>query len=187
MNIWTALLLSGVFGGPSVAAKERAADPAWYRCRADADCALGFDPCGWPAAVNGKRRKVHEDWAREVGAAIDCLAPRKEDVRDPVCVRRRCEALRKVGKEEARARRECLEKGGEWGGLEHGRGRTPGCALPAPDAGKPCTDGAQCASRFCLARKGESAEQTRCHAFLSVPKGCFTFREKERAESRCID
>jgi len=172
---------------PAPAADTLAADPAWSACRADSDCVGTFDPCGWPAAVNRKSKAAHEGWAAMAGASIRCVAPPKDKGRDIECVRRRCEALPKEGRVEKRQRKECEAKGGRWGGLETGRGRTPGCTPPAADGGKACSDGTQCSSGACLQDQGDASGKPRCYEWRTAPKGCYLFWERGRAANRCID
>lgn len=74
----------------------------------------------------------------------------------------------------ARLEQRCQALGGRWGGRAYGRGRSPGCSLPTRDAGKSCTQPAQCQSA-CLvdtaaARPGAAAP-CRCARWTRVDKG----------------
>lgn len=63
----------------------------------------------------------------------------------------------------------CEAKGGQWGGVVSGRGRSPGCNLPTNDAGKKCSDSSQCES-VCIAHD-ESNKNCSCYPWTRLGKG----------------
>jgi hypothetical protein len=90
---------------------------------------------------------------------------------------------------------ECTQKGGQWMGEKHGRGRASGCAMPVEDAGRKCSDGAECTSGFCIVKKDEDEDtgprdcgsSGECYGFNSPPKGCHAFFEHGKCEAKCVD
>lgn len=51
--------------------------------------------------------------------------------------------------------KKCVELGGRWAGYIMGRGRSWGCVMSAPDAGKFCTDGDECQSKQCVVQTAD--------------------------------
>lgn len=60
-------------------------------------------------------------------------------------------------------------KVGNGGGVESGRGRSPGCNLPTKDAGKKCVDSSQCES-VCISNDFSNANCS-CYAWERLGKG----------------
>ncbi|MBI5200402.1 MAG: hypothetical protein HY925_02350 [Elusimicrobia bacterium] len=159
-------------------------DPKWYACTRDSQCVAAEGLCGSPGAVNRKFRDPHLAWTSQRNAEIDCehVIAGPQDIE---CLAKKCTSSAKTSLDERKQRRACFDAGGSWGGLEHGRGRSPGCTKPAPDAGKPCTDGAQCASGSCVGERGGG--KPGCWEWLGAPKGCRDFWKNGKPQSVCVD
>lgn len=58
---------------PAKADECRAGHPEWYRCVADADCVLIYNPCGWPTeAAASAFAEEAKTCNRHVGTALSC-------------------------------------------------------------------------------------------------------------------
>jgi hypothetical protein len=68
----------------------------------------------------------------------------------------------------------CVARGGRWMGRVSGRGRMTGCNLPTHDAGKACSDKADCEGP-CVHRK--------CHGWHDY-RGCGVYI---KGKAQCID
>lgn len=91
-----------------------------------------------------------------------------------------------VAGEAPSTRAECLARGGEW--KRPGRLPVERCLLPTTDAGRACTDAAQCQG-LCLAADGATdgaPASGRCSADTDV-FGCRTRVEGGRAVTLCVD
>jgi len=73
---------------------------------------------------------------------------------------------------DASTQHECLEKGGTW--QKWGMLQKEYCQIPAPDAGKSCTDGSQCSLGSCISESGTLPGA--CQTYKNI-FGCFTFVE----------
>jgi predicted small secreted protein len=80
---------------------------------------------------------------------------------------------------------QCAAQGGELRGVC--RRQTRQCVVPYPDAGRPCTDGDQCAGD-CLAPDGEPGHTAGVCQADNDPCGCrFTIEDGRPAQGVCVD
>ena len=82
----------------------------------------------------------------------------------------------------AKLEKECLARGGRWGGTESGHGRSPGCNQRMLDAGKPCTESSECVGG-CI----KQADGAKCAEFGGF-RGCGLLQSSpEGIQEICVD
>ena len=81
---------------------------------------------------------------------------------------------------------QCAKQGGQWGGVEQGRGRIPGCNAATKDGGKSCEASDQCEGA-CLESFAGNKPVHQCSQYKQN-KGChILMRTKDGIQNMCID
>ncbi len=81
----------------------------------------------------------------------------------------------------------CVQQGGQWGGVIHGRGRSPGCNEPTKDAGKICEDSSQCEAGCVPGYDKVTQKPANTCAAYKYGKGHFIIRDKNGTHTEIME